>query len=76
MILTSATNFGVQPNGFSFTVSWASNATVVVQACTDLVNPVWQPLQTNTIAATNGFFNFNDPDWTNYPGRFYRIITK
>jgi len=22
---------------------------------------------------TEGIFYFNDPQWTNYPGRFYRI---
>ena len=69
------TNFGVQPAGFSFIVSWATNATVIVQACTNLAHPLWQPLQTNTLTATatNGFFKFSDPNWTQYPHRFYRI---
>jgi hypothetical protein len=61
----------VQTNQFSFIISWATNGTVVVEACTDLANPVWLPLQTN--ALTNGSFSFSDPQWTNYPGRFYRI---
>jgi hypothetical protein len=67
--------FGLGANGFGFTVSWATNAAVFVEACTNLANPVWQPLQTNTLAATTngGYFNFSDPQWTNYPARFYRV---
>jgi hypothetical protein len=26
-----------------------------------------------TNALTGGTFQFSDPDWTNYPARFYRI---
>jgi hypothetical protein len=73
VILQSATNFGVQPSGVSFTVSWASNATVVVQACTNLSQPDWQPLQTNTILATNGVWLFSDPQWTNFNARYCRL---
>ena len=50
---------GARANQFGFTVSWATNLSVVVQACTDLANPVWQALQTNTM--TNGTFYFSDP---------------
>jgi hypothetical protein len=66
--------FGLGANGFGFTVSWATNAAVVVEGCTNLANPVWQALQTNTLTATTngGFFNFSDPQWTNHPARFYR----
>jgi len=44
---------------------------VVVEACTNLVNPAWQPVQTNAI--TGGSSSFSDSQWTNYPGRFYRL---
>jgi hypothetical protein len=47
-ILNNSPNFSVQSNGFSFNISWAINLSVVVEACTDLANPVWQPLQTHT----------------------------
>jgi hypothetical protein len=75
VILNSTPNFGVQSNGFSFNISWATNLSVVVEASTDLANPVWQTLQTNTLTATpaGGAFQFSDPQWTNYPARFYRI---
>jgi hypothetical protein len=44
---------------------------VVVEACTNLANPDWQPVQTNLLAT--GSVYFSDPQWTNYPGRFYRL---
>jgi len=65
-------SFGVQSNQFGFNINWASGQTVVVEACTNLANPVWQPVQTNTL--TSGSFYFSDPAWTNYPSRFYRLI--
>jgi hypothetical protein len=58
-------------NSFGFNISWASDQTVVVEACTDLANPDWQPVQTNTLTA--GWTHFSDPQWTNYPSRFYRL---
>jgi hypothetical protein len=64
-------SFGVQTNGFGFNINWASGQTVVVEACTNLANPVWCPVATNTLA--NGSCYFSDPQWTNYPGRFYRL---
>jgi hypothetical protein len=64
-------SFGVQTNQFGFNINWASDKTVVVEACTNLSNPIWQPVQTNTL--TSGSAYFSDPQWTNYPGRFYRL---
>jgi hypothetical protein len=61
----------VQADGFDFTISWATNIQVVVEACTNLSNPIWQPVQTNTLI--DGSSYFSDPQWTNYPGRFYRL---
>src|SRR5665213_54446 len=71
IILTNTSGLGVQTNGFSFDVSWATNLSVVVEACTNLSNPIWLPLKTN--ALTGGVFYFSDSKWTNYHGRFYRI---
>jgi hypothetical protein len=67
----SGPSFGVQSNQFGFNITWASGQTIVVEACTNLANPVWIPLETVTL--TNGTFYFSDPQWTNYPGRYYRI---
>ncbi len=74
LIAASGVNFGIQSNQFGFTISWAPDLPVVVEACTDLGNPVWQPLQ--SIVLTNGVFNFSDLQWTDYPARFYRVTAQ
>jgi hypothetical protein len=56
---------------FVFNINWASGQTVVVEACTNLTNPDWQPVQTN--ALTTGTAYFSDPLWSNYPNRYYRL---
>ncbi len=69
-------SFGVLTNQFGFNIAGSSNLVVVVEAGTSLVNPVWLPLSTNTLntyVGTNGTSYFSDPQWTNYPGRFYRL---
>jgi len=70
-ILSFGPDFGVQSNVFGFTISWATNTSVIVEACTNLAHPNWQPLQTNTL--TTGSVNFSDPLWTNFVQRSYRI---
>jgi len=54
-----------------FNIAWASGKMVVAEACTNLFNADWQPMQTNTLMT--GSTNFSDPQWTNYPRRFYRV---
>ena len=71
VILNSGPSFGVQTNAFGFVISWATNASVVVDAATDLANPDWTPVGTNTF--TGGVSYFSDPQWTNHPARFYRL---
>jgi hypothetical protein len=71
VILTTASIIGVQTNGFGFTISWATNIPVVVEASTTLANPVWSPVRTNALASGSSYFG--DPQWKNYPARFYRI---
>jgi len=71
LILNNTPGFGVQSNQFGFTVSWATNASVVVEASTDLNNPKWSPVITNSLSG--GTFYFSDPQWTNYSSRFYRV---
>jgi hypothetical protein len=64
-------SFGVQNNQFGFNINWASGQTVVVEACNNLANPVWQSVQTNTLTGDSVYFS--DPQWTNYPTRLYRL---
>jgi hypothetical protein len=71
LILSQGENFGVLTNQFGFIISWAYNAEVVVEACTNLANPVWSPLNTNTL--TDGWSYFSDPQCRNYQNRFYRV---
>jgi hypothetical protein len=72
LILNGEPNFGVGANGFGFTISWATNISVMVEAATNLANPVWIPLSTNLL--TGGTSYFSDPQWKKYPSRFYRIV--
>ena len=65
-------NFGIQSNAFSFNINWASGMVAVVESCTNLVNSSWQPVQTNNMQADT--FNFSDPNWTNNPACFYRVV--
>jgi hypothetical protein len=67
----SPASVGVQMNQFGFNLTGASDQVVVVEACTDLANPVWLPVGTNTL--TGGTSYFSDPQCTNYPARYYRL---
>ena len=71
LILNNGPIFGVQTNRFGFLISWATNRPVVVEVCTDLAQPVWSPVGTNTL--TDGASYYSDPQWTNHPARFYRL---
>lgn len=73
LILNQNSNFGVKSNGFGFTVSWATNATIVVEASTSLAEPVWVPVATNALVSGTNYYS--DPEWRNYPGRYYRVRT-
>jgi hypothetical protein len=71
LILTLPPDFGVGANGYGFVISWATNASVVVEACTDLALPDWSPVGTNPLV--QGWSYFSDPEWTNCASRFYRL---
>lgn len=69
--LTKDAGFGVRQNRFGFNIAGTSGIPLVVEACTNLAAPLWVPLQGFTL--TNGSVHFDDPQWTNFPDRFYRI---
>ncbi len=71
LIQSGGPGFGVISNQFGFNITGTNNCTVAGEACTNLVNPVWVPLQTCTL--TNGSFYFTDSQWTNYACRFYGL---
>jgi hypothetical protein len=62
-------------NGFSFTLNLQTNFSYRIQAATNLAqHPVaWADLTNFT--ATNLIFNFTDHTATNYPLRFYRVVS-
>jgi BspA type Leucine rich repeat region (6 copies) len=71
-ILGAGSGLSARSNGFQFTVSWATNTAVVVEASINLLN--WTPVVTNTLV--HGTNAFGDSTWTNYPQRFYRVRSK
>ena len=71
LIVNNGYGFGMWNNRFGFTIFWATNISVVVEACTNLANHTWSPVVTNPL--TGGTNYFSDSKWTNYPGRFYRV---
>jgi hypothetical protein len=71
VILTRGPKFGAQNNAFGFTIYGSKDASVVVQSCTNLSNPVWMPAATAILS--NGTFYFSDPQWANNAVHFYRI---
>jgi hypothetical protein len=70
-VQTSDASFGVRTNQFGFNITSTNNLVIVVEACSNLANPIWFPVGTNTL--TGGSSYFSDPQWTNYPTRFYRF---
>jgi hypothetical protein len=70
-VQTGDASFGAQVDGFGFTINWANGQTVVVQASTNLLSPVWSPVGTNVFAGASSVFR--DTQWTNYSRRFYRL---
>jgi hypothetical protein len=75
-VQTADGSFGVKANQFGFNIIGNYNLVVVVEATSDLADPVWSPVSTNTLdssVGTNSASYFSDPQWTDYPGRFYRL---
>ena len=55
---------------FGFNIVGTPNIPVVVEACSNLANPVWTPLQAVTLAGGSAYFS--EP-MQSVPGRFYRL---
>jgi hypothetical protein len=69
--LTNDAGFGVRQNRFGFNIGGTADIPLVIEATTNLAAQSWVALQSSTL--TNGFMYFSDPQWTNFPGRVYRI---
>ena len=64
-------SFGVRTNRFGFNIVGTINIPVAVEASTSLSDSSWVTLQSGLL--TNGSIYFSDPQWTNYPRRYYRL---
>jgi hypothetical protein len=54
LVRTHDASFGLRTNQFGFTIDWAGNRSVIVEACTNLTQPGWAPVATNVLKATLG----------------------
>lgn len=70
-IQMSGSNFGFGANGFGFNLVWADGQKVIVDVCSNLNNPAWYPMRTNTVIGSTLYFS--DPQSTTLPNRFYRV---
>ncbi len=70
-IQTGGSGFDVQNNQFGFNITGTTGIPIEVEACTNLANPIWEPLQSLTV--TNGLVHFSEPFSAANPSRFYRI---
>jgi hypothetical protein len=72
-VQAGAASFGVRTNRFGFNIIGTPDIPIAVEASASLASAKWTTLLTCTL--TNGLVYFNDPQWTNFPGRFYRICS-
>jgi hypothetical protein len=71
VIQTGDGALGISNGQFGFNITGTANIPIVVEACTNLANPVWTPL--TNMSLTNGSVYFSDPNWSNFPVRYYGI---
>lgn len=71
VILPQSIGCDITQNHFGFTVSWATNAAVAIDTCSDLSAQAWTPAQTNEMV--NGTFQFSDTNCAAGSCRFYRL---
>jgi hypothetical protein len=67
-----ASALGVASGHFGFDITGPGNTVIVVEACTNLAQPVWLPVSTNALDGS-GASSFSDSQSCNYPARFYRF---
>src|SRR5204862_48217 len=67
-----ATTLRITGGHFGFSVTGPSNTVIVVEACTNLAQPVWLPVSTNALDGS-GASSFSDSQSGNSPARFYRF---
>ena len=68
IVLASPSTAG---GNFGFNITGPTNATIVIEACTNLANPAWIPVATNVLSSGTNYFS--DAHWTDDLYRFYRV---
>jgi hypothetical protein len=68
-IIVNDGSMGFGPEGFGFNLSGAAGTMVIVEGSTNIAD--WLPLQTNLLDGSPA--SFSDQQYTNYPGRYYRL---
>jgi hypothetical protein len=63
--------FGPRPGGFGLPITGTPDIPILLEATMPLSDGTWVPLQSCTL--TNGSIHLSDPEWRNFPARFYRI---
>lgn len=63
--------YGLSSNRFSFTIMWARDRVVTVEAAASLTSPVWTPVATITLV--HGLADFDDSAWSGSPSQYYRV---
>ena len=71
IILRTGPDFGFHNGAFGFVISWATNASVVIEASPSAANPAWSAVGTN--ALVGGWSHFSDPQSGSGSSRYYRI---
>ncbi len=70
-IQTSGSDFGLRTGKIGFAINWSDGRVVVVEACSELLNPVWTPIATNSLSL--GTVRCNDAGAVLQPRRFFRL---
>jgi uncharacterized delta-60 repeat protein len=68
-IVTNDSSFGARSNQFGFNVAGSAGSTVIIEGTTNLID--WTPVSTNVFSSSN--LDFNDPNWSLFQSRFYRV---
>jgi hypothetical protein len=63
--------FGPRSGGFGLPITGTADIPILVEALAGLSEGTWVPLQSCTL--TNGSIQLSDPQWKNFPTRFYRV---
>jgi len=71
LIQTGGADFGRKAGAFGFNVTGTSPLSFVVEASSDMAQPVWSIVSTNTLVTGTAYFS--DPKWVGFSTRVFRV---